>query len=398
MSVSSRAAYASTPSPAATSGADRGSVVSGVVVHREFQSAEDAWRAFETDAVCTPYHRFDWMECWFRHIGAANGLTPAIVEARADDGSTLALWPMATRRTGPGIVAGWMGGKHVNYHMGLYRRDAIHRLDRDALTPMLQALRREAGAHAVQLVNQPREWRGFPNPLAALPHQPSSSFAYSLELKPDFEALYQELRSGSTRKKLRRAERQMSETFGSCRLRRATTPEEADRVLDAFFAQKTERMRDKGQVNIFADPGVMAFFREIGHRGCGVADPLLGLFWLEAGGKVAATWAGTIFQDRLCGMINSFGVSEFAAYHPGEIVLRQLLEHACEEGLQEFDLGVGEADYKDSWCPRTDPLFDSFLPLSPTGTAYVASARAAYQLKRRIKRWPAAQSLLRRLR
>lgn len=373
-------------------------LVASVTAYTDFAAAETIWRDFEQSAVMTAYHRFDWLDAWYRHVGQRAGIEPLIVVGRAESGAPSLLWPLGVRTVGTARVASWLGGKLANYQLGLYDATAAGRLDRTGLMPVMAFLREEARVDALTLHNQPHEWQGLRNPLLELPHQPSPSFAYSLVLEGDFETLYATVRSGSTRKKLRRSERRMADEFGSCTLRRPKSIDEVDRILDTFFLQKSERMREKHITNVFAEPGVMGLFRELAGRSIGMEMPLLDLFWLDAGGRVAGTWAGTAYNGRMSGIINSFDLGVFAPFQPGEILLRHLLENLCRRGMREFDLGVGEAQYKDSWCPRTDQLFDSFLPLSATGWMHTTAAMTGFKLKRAAKQSQFLRALIDRLR
>lgn len=383
---------------AAAGEAAEGQLIASVAAHSSFAAAEGVWRDFERRAVMTAYHRFDWLEAWHRHIGAPKGIEPLIVVARQASGAPALIWPLGVKTVGAARVASWLGGKLVNYQFGLYDGGTAARIDRSQLMPVMAHLREHVGIDALSLRNQPHEWRGIANPLLDLPHQPSPSFAYSVALDADFEAVYASLRSGSTRKKLRRSERRLAEEFGGCSLRRPKTYDELDRVLDTFFLQKSERMRERHITNVFAEPGVMGLFHELGQRSIGSQTPLLDLFWLDAGGRVAATWAGTSDGSRMSGIINSFDLGVFAPFQPGEILLRNLIEHLCRSGVREFDLGIGEAQYKRSWCPRTDPLFDSFLPLSAMGWMHTTAAMTGFKLKRAAKQSQFLRALAEKLR
>jgi CelD/BcsL family acetyltransferase involved in cellulose biosynthesis len=382
----------------AANAAAAGPVLHSVTTLRSFGEAEAIWRDFEGKALATPYQRFDWLDSWFRHIGAGLGIEPLIVIARKQDGSPALIWPLGVRMFGPARVGRWLGCKLANYKLGLYDRETVGRLNRATLAPVLDHLRKDARLDGLFLTNQPETWEGIANPLLCLPHQDSPSFAYSLALRADFSALYNELRSGSTRKKLRRSERRIADEYGSCALRRPQTPEDVDRILSVFAEQKAARMEEKHLQNVFAAPGVMAFFRESAIRGIGQDEPLLDLLWIDAGGRVAATWAGTSAGGRMCGIVNSFDLGEFAQHQPGEVMLRQLVEDCCRRGLNEFDLGVGEAQYKYSWCPRTDRLFDTFLGFSAVGWASASVASAGYRLKRSVKKSKTLSDLTNRVR
>ena len=74
-------------------------------------------------------------------------------------------------------------------------------------------------------------------------------------------------------------------------------------------------------------------------------------------------------------MVNSYDTSpDIARTSPGEIIITRLLQSLCERGVSEFDLGVGEAAYKDKWCDRSEPLFDTFHGVTAKGKARTLSA------------------------
>jgi CelD/BcsL family acetyltransferase involved in cellulose biosynthesis len=100
----------------------------------------------------------------------------------------------------------------------------------------------------------------------------------------------------------------------------------------------------------------------------------------------------------MCGIINSFDAQGFSEHQPGEIILRHVVENCCERGLREFDLGVGEAQYKESWCPRSDRLFNSFLPLTAAGWAYTRVASLGSAAKRAVKQSNGLRNVAERLR
>jgi CelD/BcsL family acetyltransferase involved in cellulose biosynthesis len=71
-----------------------------IAVHEDLSAIERDWRAFEAQADCTAFQSFDWLAAWQRHIGARNGVRPAIVVARDGAGAILFLLPLAVRSAG----------------------------------------------------------------------------------------------------------------------------------------------------------------------------------------------------------------------------------------------------------------------------------------------------------
>jgi CelD/BcsL family acetyltransferase involved in cellulose biosynthesis len=96
-------------------------------------------------------------------------------------------------------------------------------------------------------------------------------------------------------------------------------------------------------------------------------------------------------------MATSFDMnSETVKSSPGELLLADLIRLKAGEGVAVLDLGVGEARYKTTFCDDHDELVDNFLPLTIKGRLFTGMARAKRELKRRIKRSPAALRLAQR--
>ena len=159
--------------------------------------------------------------------------------------------PLLRKRLGPIHAGFFMGGKHTNFNLPVWRpellKDAASGLDR-----MLEGLRNNGPRlDLLILLNQPATWQGEANPMLQLSHASSPSRAYGGELKSDFEELLKERMGSGSRKKLRQKERQLAAAVGPVSYLRARTHAEVDWVLEAFFKQKGARMRELGLSNAF---------------------------------------------------------------------------------------------------------------------------------------------------
>ena len=67
----------------------------------------------------------------------------------------------------------------------------------------------------------------------------------------------------------------------------------------------------------------------------------------------------------------------------------RLVRRCYEHGLHTFDLGIGEAHYKNLFCGNAEPLFVSFLPPAAKGQLLAAAPRLSPTVKRAIKQQPA---------
>lgn len=371
--------------------------VARIDVIDDIAAAEPVWRGLERGgAVTTPYQRFDFIAPWQRHVGNRQGVRPFLVVGRDAGGAPVFLLPLGRMRWGLLEVAGFLGGKHANFNFALWRRDVAARLGAAEVKTIVAMIGdADRGVDLLALTNQPDQWEGVSNPFAALRHQPSPSFACRGSLTGDFAALAQTRLSAAQRKKLRKKERALS-GVEPISYWRVTTTDGAAQVLDAFFAQKAERMAELGLADAFAVPGMREFIAAAATPGHG--HPAIELYAASVGDTILATYAGLVGNGRFCAIFNSMIRNELAHESPGQLLLCNLVRMCCERGLTTFDLGVGEARFKKLFCNEPEPLFDSFLPLTPAGHVAASACRLQCALKRRIKRSPAIWGAVQALR
>uniref|UniRef100_UPI0025BE1639 GNAT family N-acetyltransferase n=1 Tax=Bosea sp. (in: a-proteobacteria) TaxID=1871050 RepID=UPI0025BE1639 len=358
----------------------------------------DEWRALEDRALVTPYQAYGWVRPFVETVGAAERMAFRHAVLRDAGGAALAILPLViTRRSGIRF-AEFIGGKHANYHMGIYDPAFAAGLDAAGARLMLAEIGAAIGGlDAFIFVNQPTQWQGVPNPLAQLAGGPSPSGAYKLALVPgDGEGSLRRSMSSHAHKKLKN-KRNRFVTYGPSEMVRARTPAEIARVIDAFLRQKAARFAMMGIADPFAPPAVRRFL-ERGAQADGDRPPVLELYSLDVAGQSVATYVGAVQAGRFSGMATSFAMdSEVAKTSPGEILLVDLIRLKSREGITVFDLGVGEARYKTTICDERDDLVDSFLPLTAKGHAFALFSRAKREAKRRIKASPVALKLAHRV-
>ena len=370
--------------------------IARVEIIEDVEGAEQYWRALEqSDSLCTPYQRYELLKLWQRHAGTAAGITPFIVVGFNAQGAPLFLWPLGRRRFGGLQVAEFLGGKHANFNMAVWRRDVAESIGADELRAVLKYL---AGhVDVLKLTNQPLTWGGTTNPFALLPHLRAANYGFSGALIPDYDALLRARTNSATRKKMRKKERALA-SFGAVRFEQAAGDQEVRRVLDAFFKQKSARMRDLGIADAFAGAGVRRFIEAAATERLAGGEPLIELYALSVGDIIVATFGGTVGGGRFCGMFNSIIKDRYAAESPGEQLLARVVRRCCERGLDTFDLGIGQATYKTLFCNDAEPLFDSHLPLSAAGWVLAVGFGIAARCKRTVKSNGVLWSLARGLR
>ncbi len=357
--------------------------VARVEIIEDMGCAEGPWRALEQgDCLSTPYQHYEFLKIWQRQVGAPSGVTPFIVVGFNAAGAPLFLWPLGRRRVGGMQVAEFLGGKHANFNMGVWRRDTAEALGAEDLRDVLARL---AGhIDLLHLTHQPLTWGGSTNPFALLPHMRAANFGFSGALIPDYEALLRARTNSATRKKMRKKERALA-SCGDVHFAQADGDRDVRRVLDVFFKQKGARMRVLGVTDAFAPAGVRRFIEAAATTHLTDGEPLLELYSLKVGDIIVATMGGIVGGGRFSAMFNSIIKDRYAAESPGEQLLARVVRHCCERGLTTFDLGIGEANYKTLFCEDAEPLFESHLPVSPAGRLLAVWFGIAARCKRTIK-------------
>ncbi|QHO77159.1 GNAT family N-acetyltransferase [Bradyrhizobium sp. CCBAU 051011] len=370
--------------------------IAGIDIIHDLSAAENIWRSLEAAQTSfTPYQRFDFLSSWQRQVGARDGLVPFIVIAYDAERRPLLLLPLALRQAYGARCASFMGGKHSTFNMALFDRDFAASATLADLEGLISAISQRSEADVLALHQQPLRWRDLPNPLALLAHQPSANDCPLLVMEPG--AAPAALVSNSFRRRLKGKERKLQSLPG---YRSYVASSEADiiRLLDWFFHVKPQRMAEQKLPNVFAEPGIEEFVR--GACTAPIADGrhAIDIHALECDEEVIAIFAGVADGHRFSMMFNTYTMSANSKYSPGLILMRDIIDHYAGQGYRALDLGIGSDDYKRLFCKSDEPIFDSFIPLSPRGKLAAGVMSGVNRTKRLVKHNPALLEMAQKLR
>src|SRR5665647_2304312 len=119
--------------------------IARIEIFDDLTAAEPHWRALERGhSLATPYQSYDFLKFWQRHVGASCRMTPFIVTGFNAAGTPLFVWPFGRRQLGGLRVVEFLGGKHANFNMALWRREAAAAIGADELRAVLSRLAEEA--------------------------------------------------------------------------------------------------------------------------------------------------------------------------------------------------------------------------------------------------------------
>ena len=202
-------------------------------------------RAGAGRALATPYQSYDFLKLWHRHVGADGRHVPR--------SSWSALMPAASRCScGHSAAAArghagveFLGGKHANFNMALWRRDVAATIEADELRAVPSPA---SPAGPTIVAHQPTADVGRRHqPFRAAAAPARGQFRIFRRAGPG-------LRGAAARPhQCRRAQEDAQEgthprrAIGTVRFTRAKQrADDVRRVLDVFFKQKSARMRARG--------------------------------------------------------------------------------------------------------------------------------------------------------
>lgn len=368
-----------------------------VDVIRDMGESEALWQIFEgPDYLFTPYQRFELLNAWQQTIGRHEGIIPLIVVASDADNRPLLLLPLAVSRENGAKVARFMGGKHPTFNMALWRRDFAKTVTRAELDALVAAIRAQTdGIDVLALTQQPQRWRNVTNPLTLLAPQPSTNPCPLMTMAPGCKP--EDRVSTSTRRRLRNKERKLQALPGY-RYFVATTDAEINRVLDAFFIIKPQRMALSKLPDVFSDEATKAFVRDACLTRLPNGDRAIEIHALECDSELISVFSCVADGERFSTMFNTYTISENARYSPGLILLRCMIDHFGDLGYSSVDFGVGSDDYKMTFCKEDEPLLDAFIPLTARGKFAALGMSSLTHAKRLVKHNPALMHMAQLLR
>ncbi|WP_417407640.1 GNAT family N-acetyltransferase [Hoeflea sp.] len=355
------------------------------------------WQALETDPAMTFHQSQAWVDAWSKGTG-----TKIFLVTLEQDGSPFAILPLEIESTGGLKIARFAGTAYSNENTGLIDTKRRCPSEPVSASQLASALSRAGLSADIVLFDKMTPEAAGRVPFSALPRVFHQNPSFQLPLFADFNAVLAQINGKRRRKKYRVSERRL-DALGGYNHIYGNTDAEALRLLNAFFAQKTARLAAQGLPDVFADPGIRAFLRNLATTRDANGKPGLELHGIElSGGEHAGeliSVAGLTIKDRhvTCqfGSINEQIAADVSA---GEFLFYRMIEQASAAGHDVFDFGVGDQLYKRSWCPQRTELLDCYLALNAKGRLAAPLITGMIRLKRLIKTSPVLHRLAARLR
>lgn len=375
----------------------RSSDLNFTIVDR-LEVVQDVWQRFQKTAATSPHQSFEWVSAWLDRSDEGRAQEVKIVVVSTNTGSCIAILPLGIRRERGCSILEWLGGNQGNYASGLFCRDAWDGSAAPDFASLWSDIVDQIGpVDVVHLSAQPDDISGLANPFAALPHTPAASSSHWFTLDQDWEAHYNSAFSSSSRRKLRKSERNLAK-HGELSLTQVDDRQERLDVLAWIMDRKRERFSELGIADMFADRGVRSFYRDLVTMPHETATVSPRIHALRCGGELVAANLGLFYQNRFYGLVIGTTNGPLRHDQPGKHLFRMTVASCAEQGIKVFDGGVGDDSYKLRWCTEERQLFHTLLPLSASGRIYVLIENMQLRAKAHIKSSPQLWSAFKQLR
>ncbi|QLF70073.1 GNAT family N-acetyltransferase [Peteryoungia desertarenae] len=367
-------------------------------LHSDMASVETIWRLLEADPLNSLHQGYDWCRAWeFTHHRPV-----AILEGCMGQ-ETAFLLPLEIRQDGPVRKAQFMGSEFSNINTGLiasrHRRE-LAALDRKELAAALRNAVKDV-ADLIWLSNVPLRWRGVQHPFAGLDSVENQNHAFQLELRPTMEETIAPLNAKRRRKKYRTQLRKI-EAVGTFEHVKPKEAIEKQVLLDLFFEQKRKRFEALGLPDVFQAAETQAFFHLLLEADRGGSNiPLeLHALRLNLGGEhqIAAISGLSRKGDHVICQFGSIEPDCLPEASPGELLFWLMIEQESADGQSLFDFGIGDQDYKRSWCNIETVHHDIVLPINAKGQLAALALKLTTKTKALIKGNPKLYAFIQRLR
>lgn len=366
-----------------------------IAVYEDLAAVEREWRAFETHADCTVFQSFDWLAIWQRHIGARNGVQPAIVVGRDGAGAILFLLPLSVCAAGWVRELTWLGSELCDYNAPLLAPTFSIRIDRAGFLALWQDITRSLRTHprlrydVIAFAKMPEAVGAQQNPMCYLGGTINPSGAYLTHLTGEWDAFYTAKRSSATRRRDRTKRKKLSE-YGEIKFINPANDDEILISLDTLMAQKARSFARMGVGNLFAKPGHTDFYRALATDPA--TRPVVHVSRLDVGAAAAAVNLALIYRDRYYHLLASYTDCDLSRFGPGAAHLHDLMHYAIDRGCRIFDFTIGDERYKRDWCDTELALYDYIAPVTWRGALVAMPMLAAQRIRRWIKQTPVVWS------
>jgi CelD/BcsL family acetyltransferase involved in cellulose biosynthesis len=162
----------------------------------------------------------------------------------------------------------------------------------------------------------------------------------------------------------------------------AKTSQQRDAFLAALIRQKIRLHRETRTSAEFDQPGYREFVTEMTNRPSTAG--IIHLSALKVEDTIVAVHWGYVVGSRFYALISAYEGGAWARFSPGRLLYEHFFEWSFAQGIEIFDFGIGDEDYKLEYCDVEIALHLLDIPVTLRGAEYSVALKITKMLRRKV--------------
>jgi CelD/BcsL family acetyltransferase involved in cellulose biosynthesis len=326
------------------------------------------------------YQSREFLDIWLDTIGKASGIEPYFVVAKDAEGRPVLYLPLTIETKFNVRMLRFMDCGVADYNAPIVAADrALSRQEFHEVWADVLALL--PGFDVVDLKKIASDVEGAVNPLTYLDCTPFGESGHAIALTRLRDQTDTRRSVVRLRRKLQSHAKGLSQ-IGETRFIVNPAAAEAARVAERLLELKRRKYQRTSTPDFLTAPGVERFYREI-MSPCRLGK-ISHLSALMIGDTVASAHLGFIGRGRFYYIFPAYDTA-FGRHRVGHLLLQHLIDQSVTQEFDTFDLGIGDASYKNKWATH-------HLALHSHERAVTAAGRVYLQM-RRVRRFVSASGI-----
>jgi CelD/BcsL family acetyltransferase involved in cellulose biosynthesis len=316
------------------------------------------------------YQSREFLDIWLDTIGKASRIEPCFIVVRDADGWPVLYLPLVIETKFNVRMLRFMDCGVADYNAPIVAAD--HTLSRqefhDVWAKVLALL---PGFDVIDLKKIASDVVGAVNPLTYLDCTPFGESGHGIVLTRLRDQTDTRRSVVRLRRKLQSQAKGLSR-IGELRFIVNPAATEAARVTERLLELKRRKYQRTSTPDFLTAPGVERFYREMMRPGR--LGTISHLSALTVGDTVASAHLGFIGRGRFYYIFPAYDTA-FGRHRVGHLLLEHLIDQSVAQDFDTFDLGVGDASYKNKWATHHLALHSHERAATAAGRVYLQMRR-----------------------
>lgn len=366
-----------------------------IEIFKDIGAVQNDWQWLEKEGLSTPFQRLAWLLPFYNILASQLDVTPLFVRVRdRQSHNPVMLMPLCTRRRcGISVI------EFADLGVSDYNAPVIAKNFAPSPTQWKTLWEKIVAAlnqgSILWLRKMPSMIGDRPNPLVQYNKKAGvmSDSSWGIALPATFAAYNRDMLNPSFTKELERKVRRVTKR-GNMEYAVTRTREDRHRVFAILMHQKQARRDAMGLRNVLEPRAYREFYEAVV---MGTPDTQIQLAALKVGGEEVATLLALKQNKGLHVIVSTFEGGEWKSASLGNVTMRMAIAHAIEQGIDFFDLTIGNESYKPQFGATSNALYSAMHSLSLIGIPAIWLLGVYLRIKKEDKLGVVAEGVLSRV-